>query len=51
MVAIDIHYGLTIYPNLARGMTLTGLKQHWVADLTHIRLVEAGFIAGTNRFR
>ena len=27
-----------IYPNLARGMALTGINQIWVADITYIRL-------------
>ncbi len=27
-----------IYPNLARAMTLTGINQLWVADITYIRL-------------
>ena len=29
-----------IFPNLARGMELTGLDQLWVADITYIHLVE-----------
>jgi len=29
-----------VYPNLARGMGLTGLNQLWVADITYIRLRE-----------
>jgi putative transposase len=28
-----------VYPNLARAMTLTGLDQLWVADITYIRLL------------
>jgi putative transposase len=27
-----------VYPNLARGMVLTGIDQLWVADITYIRL-------------
>jgi hypothetical protein len=27
-----------IYPNLARGMVLTGIDQLWIADITYIRL-------------
>jgi putative transposase len=38
VVTTDSHHGLPVYPNLARGMTLTGLDQLWVADLTYIRL-------------
>jgi putative transposase len=32
-----------VYPNLARGMVLTGIDQLWVADITYIRL-ETEFI-------
>lgn len=38
VVTTDSDHGLTIYPNLARRMTLTGLDQLWRADLTYIRL-------------
>ena len=38
VVTTDSDHGLAIYPNLARRMTLTGLDQLWVADLTYIRL-------------
>ena len=43
VVATDSDHGLPIYSNLARAMTLTGLDQLWVADLTYIRL-ELGFV-------
>ena len=33
-------HGLTVYPNLAGSMTLTGVNQLWVADITYIRLEE-----------
>ncbi|HLI34922.1 MAG TPA: IS3 family transposase [Terriglobia bacterium] len=38
VVTTDSNHGLPVYPNLARRMTLTGLDQLWVADLTSIRL-------------
>jgi putative transposase len=38
VVTTDSDHGLPIYPNLARGMSLTNLDQLWVADLTYIRL-------------
>ena len=38
VVTTDSDHGLPVYPNLARRMTLTGLDQLWVADLTYIRL-------------
>jgi len=34
----DSNHGLEIYLNLARRMTLTGIDQLWVADITYIRL-------------
>jgi putative transposase len=38
VVTTDSDHGLQVYPNLAREMSLTGLDQLWVADLTYIRL-------------
>jgi putative transposase len=38
VVTTDSTHGLPVYPNLARGLVLTGLDQLWVADLTYIRL-------------
>ena len=38
VVTTDSQHGLTVYPNLARTMALTGLDQLWVADITYIRL-------------
>jgi putative transposase len=37
-VTTNSHHGLPVYPNLTAGMTLTGLDQLWVADITYIRL-------------
>ena len=34
----DSAHGLPIYPNLAQGMSLSGVNQLWVADITYIRL-------------
>lgn len=31
-------HGLTVYPNLARGLVLSAIDQLWVADITYIRL-------------
>jgi transposase InsO family protein len=36
----DSRHGLKVYPNLAGTMTLTGIDQLWVADITYIRLEE-----------
>ena len=38
MATTDSGHGLTIYPNLARGLVLSGIDQLWVADITYIRL-------------
>jgi putative transposase len=34
----DSGHGLPVYPNLARDMSLSGIDQLWVADITYIRL-------------
>lgn len=34
----DSHHGFQVYPNLARAMTLTGINQLWVSDITYVRL-------------
>jgi putative transposase len=36
----DSRHGWRVVPNLARGLTPTGLDQLWVADITYIRLLE-----------
>jgi putative transposase len=38
VVTTDSDHGLPVYPNLARALTLTGLDQLWIADITYIRL-------------
>jgi transposase InsO family protein len=38
VVTTDSDHGLPVHPNLARTMTLTGLDQLWIADITYIRL-------------
>ena len=38
MVTTNSNHTRPIYPNLARGMALTGINQLWVADITYIRL-------------
>ena len=39
LVTTDSNHGHMIYPNLARGLVLTGINQLWIADLTYIRLL------------
>ena len=38
VVTTDAHHDLEVYLNLARRLTLTGINQLWVADITYIRL-------------
>lgn len=38
VLTTDSGHGLPVYPNLARGMRLSGRDQLWVADITYIRL-------------
>jgi transposase InsO family protein len=43
LVTTDSNHKRRVYPNLASEMTLTGINQLWVADITYIRL-EAEFV-------
>jgi putative transposase len=38
VVTTDSNHNLRVYPNLAGSMTLTGINQLWIADITYIRL-------------
>ena len=38
VVTTNSNHDRPVYPNLARGMVLSGINQLWVADLTYIRL-------------
>jgi len=40
VLTTDSAHGLTVYPNLPPTMTLTGINQLWIADITYIRLEE-----------
>jgi transposase InsO family protein len=40
VVTTDSNHGHNVYPNLAGKMTLTGVDQLWIADITYIRLQE-----------
>jgi len=35
----DSNHNYPVYPNLARGITLTGINQLWVSDITYIHLL------------
>ncbi|HKE28360.1 MAG TPA: IS3 family transposase [Bryobacteraceae bacterium] len=43
VVTTDSNHNRRVYPNLAEQMTLSGMNQLWVADITYIRL-EAEFV-------
>jgi transposase InsO family protein len=34
----DSRHGLPLFPNLTKGLVITGINQLWVADITYIRL-------------
>src|SRR5205085_1948690 len=38
LVTTDSDHGRRVYPNLAGQMSLTGINQLWVADITYMRL-------------
>jgi transposase InsO family protein len=38
VVTTNSNHTRPVYPNLARGMVLTGMDQLWIADITYIRL-------------
>src|SRR5665213_383193 len=38
VVTTDSNHGRKVYPNLARGLVLTGVDQLWRSDITYIRL-------------
>lgn len=40
VVTTDSNHGHKVYPNLAGEMTLTGVDQLWIADITYVRLQE-----------
>jgi putative transposase len=40
VVTTDSGHGLTVYPNLAAVLVLSGINQLWLADITYIRLLE-----------
>jgi len=41
IVTTDSQHTKRVYPNLAKGMCVTGLNQLWVADITYVRLPRA----------
>jgi len=36
----DSNHSFTIYPNLAKGILLTGINQLWVSDITYVHLID-----------
>jgi transposase InsO family protein len=43
VVTTNSNHDRPVYPNLARGMVLTGIDQLWVADITYSALSSAQF--------
>ena len=43
IVTTDSNHGHPVYSNLLAGLTVTGVNQVWVADITYIRIVQ-GFV-------
>ena len=43
IVTTDSNHGHKVYLNLLAGLTLTGINQAWVADITYIRILK-GFV-------
>jgi transposase InsO family protein len=39
----DSDHGLPVYPNIIAGMTVTGINQLWVSDITYVR-IGTGFV-------
>ncbi len=46
VVTTDTHHDLEVYLNLASRLTLTGINQLWVADITYIRLTRGVRLPG-----
>jgi len=46
VITTNSDHGWRVYPNLARSMSLSGINQLWVADLTYVRLREEFIYVG-----
>ena len=44
MLTTDSNHTLSIYPNLIKGIALTGINQVWVSDITYIALTSGRFV-------
>ena len=51
VVTTDSNHKRRVYPNLAGQMTLSGINQLWVADITYIRLQGGVRLPGCSRRR